>query len=75
MEIVTRPAPNRDEGTVRVVSKCAVCKNVEEFQIPKTGLKARRKGILIADAFPTLSLERQRQLSDHVCPKCQGQPT
>lgn len=56
---------------VLVVSKCKTCGVVDRFEVPRAGLKARRKGTTLVDAFPGMDPRRIRQLSDHVCPGCQ----
>jgi hypothetical protein len=56
---------------VKVVSKCRVCKKLDEFELPAEGLKRRRKGVPLAEAFPSLAAERIQQLVTMVCPGCQ----
>ena len=57
---------------VPVVSKCPSCSNIDRFEVPASGLRARRKGVLLKDAFPDLPESRLEQLANHTCPKCQG---
>lgn len=58
------------EATQRVESKCPICKVVDKFIVPKTGMLARSKGKSIEDAFPNIHIDRRKQLADHVCPGC-----
>ena len=60
-----------DKKTVQVVSKCPTCRVVDKFEVPEAGLVARRRGVKLVDAFPTLSRERLVQLAEHTCPACQ----
>ncbi len=57
---------------MKVESKCKVCGGIDKFEAPDSGFEARRRGASIADAFPEMPAERQRQLVNHVCPTCQG---
>ena len=66
-------APARtNTSSVRVVSKCPVCKKIDEFEISAAGLRARTKGAKLHEAHPELSKERLEQLARHVCPACQS---
>ena len=60
------------KGFVRVNSKCKNCKQIDHFDVPEEGLKARRKGVPLSKAFPSLPVERLVQLSRHICPPCQA---
>jgi hypothetical protein len=60
------------KGFVRVNSKCKNCKQIDHFDVPEEGLKARRKGVPLSKAFPNLPVERLVQLSRHICPPCQA---
>lgn len=59
------------EEMVPVESKCPDCKIVYNFEVPKAGLDARRKGVPLRLAFPTLDPAILVQLSTHICPDCQ----
>jgi hypothetical protein len=61
----------KDRSQVKVVSKCSCCGVVDVFRVAATGLKARRKGKTLAEAFPELPEARRKQLAEHVCPTCQ----
>jgi hypothetical protein len=57
--------------TVKVVSKCKLCKQVSRWDIPRKVLEQRRQGVRLDD--PKLGLTREQivQLSEHKCPACQ----
>ena len=47
----------------KVVSKCASCGKIDEFEIPNSGLQARSKGVELHKAFPDLPEHRIQQLA------------
>lgn len=59
---------------VKVCCKCRRCGKIDNFEVPAEGLKKRRKGVLLVDAFPGLDPVRIRQLAEQVCPACQETP-
>jgi phage FluMu protein Com len=59
------------ERTTRVQIKCRKCGDIDEFEVPASGLEARSKGVPHSAAFPTLTGTRIKHLVEQVCPKCQ----
>lgn len=69
--IPTKPAPDKPPVMLKVQSYCKHCKSTTHHEIPASGLKARRQGMTVEKAFPTLAVEEHMRMTNSVCPKCQ----
>lgn len=56
------------EMTVR--TRCPMCKQTDDFEVPVAGINAYAAGAKIQDAFPTLNADRREQLMSGTCAPC-----
>lgn len=60
-----------DQKMIKVVSKCASCKNIDRFEIPRLVMEKRRQGVRLDDSSLGLDPHRVVQLARHICRDCQ----